>query len=281
MCGIAALYDPRSATTVEAVRAIQRTVRHRGPDDEGFVCFGGTDLAPAVFAGADTPDAVRAARLHYTPHGGEMDTVGASLVLAHRRLSIIDLSAAGHQPMCDAERRCWITYNGEIYNYVELREELRGLGQPFSTQSDTEVMLAAWRQWGGECLRRFNGMFAFVLLDRARRRLFAARDRFGVKPLYYWVSPDGFLAFASEIKQFMVMPGWRARVNSQRAYATRRSTRAFSSCAEARRWSSISLSTGRVACGPVGGSLSIDGTSSREAHSPGRSRTRDGSSGIS
>jgi len=203
---------------METVRALQRAVRHRGPDDEGFVCLGGVDLAPAVFGGADTPDTVRVAGLHYTPHGGEMDTVGASLVLAHRRLSIIDLSAAGHQPMCDAERRCWITYNGEIYNYVELREELRGLGHPFSTQSDTEVMLAAWRQWGRECLHRFNGMFAFVLLDRARRRLFAARDRFGVKPLYYWVSPDGLIAFASEIKQFMVMPGWRARVNSQRAY---------------------------------------------------------------
>jgi asparagine synthase (glutamine-hydrolysing) len=142
----------------------------------------------------------------------------AVAALGHRRLSIVDLSPAGHQPMCTADRNCWITYNGEIYNYLELREELRALGSAFSTRSDTEVMLAAYRQWGRGCLQHFNGMFAFVLFDRARRKLFAARDRFGVKPLYYWISPEGLIAFASEIKQFTVLPGWQARVNGQRAY---------------------------------------------------------------
>ena len=120
--------------------------------------------------------------------------------------------------MCTADRACWIVYNGEIYNYVELRAELRALGHDFTSQSDTEVILAAYREWGTGCLARFNGMFAFALYDRARKRLFAARDRFGVKPLYYWVSPDGIVALASEIKQFTALPGWRPRVNGQRAY---------------------------------------------------------------
>jgi asparagine synthase (glutamine-hydrolysing) len=120
--------------------------------------------------------------------------------------------------MCTTDRNCWITYNGEVYNYLELRGELAALGHAFSTQSDTEVVLAAYRQWGRECLQRFNGMFAFVLFDRSRRTLFAARDRFGVKPLYYWVSPERLVAFASEIKQFTVLPGWQARINGQRAY---------------------------------------------------------------
>ena len=120
--------------------------------------------------------------------------------------------------MCSADQRVWIVYNGEIYNYVELREELNQLGHRFESQSDTEVMLAAYRQWGTECLAHFNGMFAFVLFDRDRGKLFAARDRFGVKPLYYWAAPDGSLAFASEIKQFTVLPGWSPHLNGQRAY---------------------------------------------------------------
>ena len=120
--------------------------------------------------------------------------------------------------MCTADQNDWIVYNGEIYNYVELRRELELLGHSFGSHSDTEVILSAYRQWGEQCLERFNGMFAFVLVDRMQRRVFAARDRFGVKPLYYWVSPIGLVAFASEIKQFTGLPGWRPIVNGQRAY---------------------------------------------------------------
>jgi asparagine synthase (glutamine-hydrolysing) len=143
---------------------------------------------------------------------------GATLGLGHRRLSILDLSTAGHQPMRDAAGECWITYNGEIYNYVELRAELAAAGHAFHTGTDTEVILAAWREWGERCLARFNGMFAFALFDRRTRRLFAARDRFGVKPLYLWSTPTGGLALASEVKQFTAHPHWSARVNGQRAY---------------------------------------------------------------
>ena len=113
--------------------------------------------------------------------------------------------------------RYWIVYNGEIYNYIELREELKKRGYSFTSQSDTEVILAAWDCWG-KALNRFNGMFSFALYDRKNQTLSFVRDRFGIKPLYYWVSPAGFIAFASEIKQFTMLPGWNPRLNGQLAY---------------------------------------------------------------
>jgi len=219
MCGIAALIAGHPAVDIRVLRAMTRAVRHRGPDDEGYVAFHSETLAPEVFGGPDTPEACRAPHHPYLPAGDAPS--GASdfaVALGHRRLSIIDLSPAGHQPMCSPDRNVWIAYNGEVYNYLELRGELEALGHEFTSHSDTEVLLAAYAQWGTTCLDRFNGMFAFVLVDSSRRRLFAARDRFGVKPLYYWVAPDGTLAIASEIKQFMVLPGWRALVNGQRTY---------------------------------------------------------------
>jgi len=218
MCGIGALYNPCAGIASEAVRAMQAIVRHRGPDDEGVACFRGADAVPALHGGPDTPESAYVDASPYAPARGPVETDGAQLVLAHRRLSILDLSASGHQPMCTPDRACWIVFNGEIYNYIELREELKALGHAFTSGSDTEVILAAYRAWGRDCLSRFNGMFTFVLFDRTQRRLFAARDRFGVKPLYYWVAPDGTVALASEIKQFTVLPGWRARMNGQRVY---------------------------------------------------------------
>ena len=120
--------------------------------------------------------------------------------------------------MSYANGRLWITYNGEIYNYIELRERLIDKGYTFTTSSDTEVILAAYEHWGTDCLEHFEGMFAFVLVDRMTKHIFTARDRFGIKPLYYWFSPQGLLAFASEIKQFTVLPGWQPVLNMQRGY---------------------------------------------------------------
>src|SRR5262249_21227740 len=117
--------------------------------------------------------------------------------LGHNRLSIIDLSDAGRQPMSDSTGRYWIVFNGEIYNYLELRDEL---DYQFQTRTDTEVLLAAYQKWGKACLDKLIGMFAFAIWDEKDRRLFAARDRFGVKPLYYKHSPKGNLLLASEIK---------------------------------------------------------------------------------
>ena len=165
MCGIA-VYGGRvgEMNAREVSAAMAAALIHRGPDDAGatVVCVG----------------------------DGEQ-----RIALAHRRLSIIDLSAAGRQPMMRDGGRLQIIYNGEIYNYVELRDELRGLGHQFLTATDTEVILAAYAQWGEECLQRFNGMWAFALWDGTKRELFCAVDRSGIKPFYYWFDGERFAAF--------------------------------------------------------------------------------------
>jgi asparagine synthase (glutamine-hydrolysing) len=125
--------------------------------------------------------------------------------LGHRRLSIIDLSDAGRQPMANEDGSLRVVFNGEIYNYIELAQELRALGHAFRTRTDTEVILHAYEQWGEACLARFNGMFAFALYDAPQRRLFLARDRYGIKPLHYWHA-GGRFAFASEIKALLEHP---------------------------------------------------------------------------
>jgi asparagine synthase (glutamine-hydrolysing) len=180
-------------------------LRHRGPDDFGLVLIDPRGGQALTLGGPDTPAEVFASGHPYAPHHGHGNakTAGFGVGLAHRRLAIVDLSAAGHQPMCDREARTWITYNGEIYNHVELRAELEALGDPFVSTSDTEVILSAYRRWGAGCLDRLNGMFAFALWDGARRELFCARDRFGVKPFYYQ-SDSTTLAFASEPKALIL-----------------------------------------------------------------------------
>ena len=162
MCGIAAMFGQGFERT--RLEAMTRVQRHRGPDAEG------TWFSPGGLAG-----------------------------LGHRRLSIIDLSEAGRQPMSDASGRFTITFNGEIYNYLELRSELAG-GYSFRTKTDTEVLLAAYGKWGEACLDRLIGMFAFAIWDEQEQRAFAARDRFGVKPLYLAEPQSGALWLASEIK---------------------------------------------------------------------------------
>jgi asparagine synthase (glutamine-hydrolysing) len=132
--------------------------------------------------------------------------------LAHRRLAIIDLSPTGHQPMADASGRLHVTHNGEIYNYRELRRELEARGHRFRTASDTEVILEAYREWGTDCLSRFDGMFAFALYDEDADRLFAARDRIGEKPLFYVPEP-GTLRFASELKALLLDPALPRRLD--------------------------------------------------------------------
>jgi asparagine synthase (glutamine-hydrolysing) len=161
MCGIAGLFGQGWET--HQLEAMVRSQHHRGPDASGvFVSESGLAL------------------------------------LGHNRLSIIDLSAAGRQPMANRDETLWISFNGEIYNYVELRAELSDY--PYRSQSDTEVILAAYEKWGEACVDRFIGMFALLIWDERQQRLFAARDRFGVKPLYYAQRPDGQLCLASEIK---------------------------------------------------------------------------------
>ena len=164
MCGITGMVGHADPRTV---LGMTRLLAHRGPDGEGVHCPPGE------------------------PFG-----------FGHRRLAILDLSPAGAQPMSTPDGRFWATYNGEVFNFRDIRAELESRGERFRTRTDTEVLLAAYAAWGRDCLHRLNGMFAFAIWDRAERRLFAARDRLGVKPLYYAEHPRG-LVFASELKAIL------------------------------------------------------------------------------
>ncbi|MBX3606814.1 MAG: asparagine synthase (glutamine-hydrolyzing) [Piscinibacter sp.] len=216
MCGIAGILNP-SAADPRAIQRMTDIIRHRGPDDEGHVLFG--PQGALILGGDSTPQETWTTATPFRPTAriDGLELPHSALSLGHRRLAIQDLSPLGHQPMSYRGRH-WIVHNGEVYNHVELRAELRQAGYEFISQSDTEVILAAYDHWGVDCLERFNGMWAFALYDAEAGELLLARDRFGVKPLYYWAAPDGSIAFGSEIKQFTVLPGWNAQVNGQRAY---------------------------------------------------------------
>lgn len=177
MCGIAGIVDSAIAPTVEQIDAMTAAIPYRGPDGSGRVCF---------------------------PEDG--------IALGHRRLSILDLSDAGSQPMASASGRFWIVFNGEIYNYLEIRRDLEAIGWKFRSNSDTEVLLCAYEQWGQSCLDRFMGMYAFAIWDRTKRELFAARDRLGIKPFYFLETPAGLL-FASEIKSILAVHKGHRSVN--------------------------------------------------------------------
>jgi asparagine synthase (glutamine-hydrolysing) len=223
MCGITALIPVGHLPGISShIRKMSDLIRHRGPDDEGYVIFpvnpGNGEFR--IFGGPDTPAGINRCNLPYCPHDPSTDNadIHDHIAFGHRRLSIIDLSPAGHQPMSYQNDRFWIIYNGEIYNYLEIRDELIIKGYEFVSHSDTEVILAAYIEWGKDCLNHFNGMWSFLIYDMAEQVLFGSRDRFGIKPFYYWFSPKGFLAVASEIKAFTVLPGWNPQVNAQRAY---------------------------------------------------------------
>ena len=171
MCGITGIVDLRSDRPVDAglVERMNGLLAHRGPDGHGF---------------------------HFSPGVG----------FGHRRLSIIDLEG-GKQPLYNEDGTVVVTFNGEIFNFAEIETELVSRGHAFRTRSDTEVIVHAWEEWGERCLERFNGMFAFAVWDERRKVLFLARDRLGVKPLYYAQLPDGFVVFGSELKALLAHPG--------------------------------------------------------------------------
>jgi len=219
MCGISG-FTSRRPIGLGNLKAMTDIIRHRGPDDEGYAVFRTARSTPLCLGGIDTPSEAYSSDLSYKPVRSitASPEQKATLALGHRRLSILDLSVHGHQPMCSSDGALWISYNGEIYNYLELRTELNELGHRFHTGTDTEVILAAYREWGEGCLDRFIGMWAFAIYDSQAAELFLARDRFGIKPLYYWFDPDDTFYFGSEIKQFTACKGWEAKLNGQRAY---------------------------------------------------------------
>ena len=185
MCGIIGTFCPFSDPELDGrLDAGLGALRHRGPDDCGLERF-------------------------TLPYG--------ALALGHTRLSIIDLSPGGHQPMRSADGRYWIVFNGEIYNYKELRKELTALGHRFRSESDTEVLLETWVRWGVDCLPRLIGMFAFAVYDSHDQTLTLARDPFGIKPLFYSNSPDCF-AFASEVPALLALKDSCPLLDWQRSY---------------------------------------------------------------
>lgn len=182
MCGIAGFISIKKSVPdpLGIIKVMTRSLSHRGPDDEGCATF----------------------------------IVGENKIAAfgHRRLKIIDLSDAGHQPMFNLTRDLCVIFNGEIYNYIELKDELRAKGHKFISTSDTEVILYAYEEWGVECFKRFNGMWAIAIFDQAKRKIALSRDRFGKKPLYYYKTNDAFI-FASEPKALFLHPLARKEPN--------------------------------------------------------------------
>src|SRR5271157_3752012 len=172
MCGIVGILARKTQIPPAVLEQATRSLAHRGPDDSGTVLLKETQAEPVEIG------------------------------LGHRRLAILDLSPLGHQPMQDPATGNWIVFNGEIYNFRELRHELESAGAAFRSQSDTEVVLAAYRVWGEDCLTRLRGMFAFAIWDAPRNRLLLARDPMGIKPLYFYQSENAF-AFASEVRTLL------------------------------------------------------------------------------
>ncbi len=196
MCGICGEIDFNNGVRVDLIGRMCEVLTHRGPDDEGMVLSRGDQYFEA-----------KGLQEVAVPVGD------FEVALGHRRLSIIDLSEAAHQPMCNEDGMIWIVFNGEIYNFQALRKELEGEGHRFKSKSDTEVILHAYEAWGIECLQYFRGMFAFAIWDSNLQQLFMARDRLGKKPLVYF-HQNGRFSFASEIKAFLQIPGFERKVNA-------------------------------------------------------------------
>jgi len=218
MCGISGIVSlqPESRKLLHSLPSLLNTIKHRGPDDEGCAFFSEKDHL--ITSGIDTPESVKKSKLLYSPKDNISQLNEDYFVgLGHRRLSILDLSETGHQPMCDSSQNYWIVYNGEIYNYKELKSELQDLGHQFVSQTDTEVLLNAYIEWGEECLHKLNGMWSFVIYDHHKNELFGARDRFGVKP-FYFINNQNYFAFCSEIKGLLKVEGFKKEINPKAVY---------------------------------------------------------------
>jgi asparagine synthase (glutamine-hydrolysing) len=219
MCGIAGIASNKESASiniVENIYLLSDAIKHRGMNDEGYVFF--NEHSSSCIGGENTPDIVWNYGSSYKPTQNIRQLKDPFfLALAHRRLSIVDLTPGGHQPMCSSNGELWITYNGEIYNFREIRRDLENKGHKFSTQTDTEVLLYAYIEWGTEMLSRLNGMWAFVIYDKSKKKLFGSRDRFGVKPMYYSLDKDKFL-FASEIKSILAYPKTTRIINKEAAF---------------------------------------------------------------
>jgi asparagine synthase (glutamine-hydrolysing) len=181
MCGIAGIYHLNNQKlSIEKLKRFTDSMSHRGPDGAGYELF-------------------------------DNELLG----FGHRRLSILDLSEAGKQPMSYADERYWICYNGEVFNFQKIKNELLAKNYTFKSDTDTEVILAAYIEWGKDCLHKFNGMWAFAIWDKQEQTMFLSRDRFGIKPLYYYFEAGKFFAFASETRNFKFLDNFQRNINQE------------------------------------------------------------------
>lgn len=215
MCGVSALVSLGQPFLANNIFQMTNYVRHRGPDSEGYLVWNQETQNTQLLTGPETSSGQCGSWRTASDISTSLESKG-SVLFGHRRLAIIDLSSAGQQPMTYLEERYWITFNGEIYNFKELRNELVASGYKFQSDTDTEVVLAAFHEWDTAGFNRFRGMFAFVIFDAIKQRVVAARDRYGIKPLYKYAPTENSFAFSSEIKQFCSLPQWNAQANLPR-----------------------------------------------------------------
>lgn len=223
MCGIVgALSLNKQSINIHFVKPMADKIAHRGPDDAGYLCFHTgsrhnkkisfyQNLTDEKFKNID--DMLPTIESHSAQR--ELHSHDYDLYMGHRRLSILDVSYAGHQPMSDLSKNIWIAYNGEIYNFKELRSELEKLGHRFKSHTDTEVIIYAYIEWGIECIKKFNGMFAFSLYDNFQKKFYLCRDRYGIKPVYYHITEDKTVIYASEIKSILEYKDYKSEVDKE------------------------------------------------------------------
>ncbi|MFW0696466.1 asparagine synthase (glutamine-hydrolyzing) [Aliarcobacter butzleri] len=223
MCGIVgALSLNKPSVNVDYIKPMADKIAHRGPDDAGYLCFhtGARHNKKISFYQNLTDEKFKNIEdmlptIESNSAQRELHSHDYDLYMGHRRLSILDVSYAGHQPMSDLSKNIWIAYNGEIYNFKELRIELEELGHRFKSQTDTEVIIYSYIEWGIECIKRFNGMFAFSLYDNFNKKFYLCRDRYGIKPVYYHITEDKTFIYASEIKSILEYKDYKSEVDKE------------------------------------------------------------------
>ncbi|PID28833.1 MAG: asparagine synthase (glutamine-hydrolyzing) [Candidatus Cloacimonadota bacterium] len=224
MCGITgALALNKKSVNIKYLKPMADKISHRGPDDAGYLCFhtGARHNREVSFYQNLTDERFKNIKdmlpaIESSSAQRELNSHDYDLYMGHRRLSVLDVSYDGHQPMSDLSKNIWIAYNGEIYNFKELRGELEKYGHKFRSNTDTEVIIYAYIQWGIECVKRFNGMFSFSLYDNFNKKFYLCRDRYGIKPVYYTLTPhtETFI-YASEIKSVLEYKEYKADTDKE------------------------------------------------------------------
>ena len=224
MCGIVgAISLEAKSICVDYAKPMTDKISHRGPDDAGYLFFHTgsrhnndrlsffQNLTDDKFKNIDD----MLPTIESNSIKRELYLHDYDLFLGHRRLAILDISYAGHQPMSDLSKNIWIVYNGEIYNFQEIRNELIKIGHKFKSHTDTEVIIYAYIEWGEKCIEKFNGMFSFCIYDNLKKRIILARDRYGIKPLYYHLTKNNTLVFASEIKSILEYKDYESKIDKE------------------------------------------------------------------